>query len=154
MINGTQGLEIVQTAKSSGEWTYAQYGNEIWTGGPAGGDCTDYCRSAVAATLGAIWEGGPKASTKMFKAGIAAGFTEVEAGAAQPGDVAVLGGHAGIFTGINSNGEIRALANNGTPEGGASGYNNYSTSVTTFAPGKFGSTQTDVVRFYRPLVNR
>ena len=96
-----------------------------------------------------VWAGGDKANTAAFKAGLAAGFTEVEASAAQPGDVVIQGGHAGIFTGVNAKGEIRALANNGSPTSSAGGYRDAKTEVTTFKEGAFGSGP---VTFYRPLI--
>jgi hypothetical protein len=144
-------MQVVQTAKASGEWTYSQgqpgepavnYSGHV-------GDCTDYCRNAVQATLGSIWAGGDKANTAAFNSGLAAGFTEVERGAAQPGDVVVQGGHAGIFTGVNAKGQIRGLANNGSPTSSTSGYRDSKTKVTTFAPGLFGKGP---VKFFRPLV--
>jgi hypothetical protein len=144
-------MQVVRTAKSSGEWTYSQ-GQEGEPGVDFSehvGDCTDYCRNAVQATLGSVWAGGAKANTAAFKAGLAAGFTEVEASAAQPGDVVIQGGHAGIFTGVNAKGQIRALANNGSPTSSSGGYRDSRTAVTTFKEGAFGSGR---VRFYRPLV--
>ncbi|MGH8542633.1 MAG: CHAP domain-containing protein [Gammaproteobacteria bacterium] len=151
MINRAQGMQIVQTAKASGEWTYSQGqpGEPAVNYAGRVGDCTDYCRNAVQATLGEIWAGGEKANTAAFRAGLAAGFTEVESTAAQPGDVVVQGGHAGIFTGVNSKGEIRALADNGSPTSSVTGYRDSRTRVTTFGPGRFGQGP---VRFFRPLV--
>ena len=142
-------MAVVQTARVSGEWTYSQgqpgepsvdYSKHV-------GDCTDYCRNAVQATLGAVWAGGAKANTAAFRAGLAAGFTEVGADAAHPGDIVVQGEHAGVFTGVNARHQVRALANNGSPT--SAGYRDSKTQVTTFAPGSFGAGP---VHFYRALV--
>ena len=146
MVSRSQGMAVVQEAKNSGEWMYSQgqEGEAAVSYADRVGDCTDYVRNGVQEGLGDAWSGGAKASTRMFWNGQAAGFTEVEAAAAQPGDIVVSGPgeHAGVFTGVNSKGEIRALANNGSPTSSKSGYRDGDTKVTTFAPGS---------RFYRPL---
>ena len=148
MISSLQGLRTAQTARRSGEWTYSQYPSGR-AGDPSTpkpgeqlGDCTDYVRNAVQGTLGTGWAGGDKAGTSDFLNGKAQGFTEVEAGAAQAGDVVVADGHAGIYTGTNSQGESRGLANNGRPSSSPKGYNDGDTGVTTFGPN---------ARYFRPL---
>lgn len=138
MVNHATGVAIATAAKASGEWTYSQgqkgepginYANRI-------GDCTDYCRNAVVSTMGYAWAGSDKgkANTAALLNGTAEGFTEVESGAAQPGDVVVdpAQSHAGVFTGVNSKGQFRALANNGMPSSSERGYSDRSTRVITF----------------------
>ena len=141
MITSAQGIQVAMAAKASGEWVYSQgqsgeagvdYANSV-------GDCTDYVRNAVQVGLGTKLN---KANTRAFREGKAEGFTQVEGSDAQPGDVVVAGGHAGIFTGVNAKGQVRALADNGSPTSSPEGYKDSDTGVTTFK---------GPVRFFRPL---
>jgi len=154
MISSTQGLRVAAAARVSGEWTYSQYPTK--PGDPSSalpgqrlGDCTDFVRNAVQSGLHEDWAGGPKASTAAFINGQAAGFTEVEADRAQPGDVVVKGGHAGIYTGTSASGQPRAIANNGRPSSSKNGYRDGDTGVrdvrAPFFPGN------DAPRYFRPL---
>lgn len=150
MISAAQGVRILANAIQSGEWTYSQAPSGGGHGfdptsaksGQQLGDCTDFCRTAARNTLGSSWKSPEKASTAMFKAGNHPGFTEVEASAAQAGDVAVQGGHAGIFIG-RENGNTWVWANNGTP------HNSRGTGYTDNATGAIKFNEDP--RFYRPI---
>jgi len=151
MIGAAQGMQVARHAAEGGEWTYSQYPSGVQgdptepLGGERLGDCTDLVRYAVSGGLGSAWAGGEKANTAAFNNGTAEGFTEVMRSAARPGDVVVRGGHAGIFTGINSRDEVRGFANNGQPNTSAGGYKDNATRVINFGPSK-------ETRFFRPLL--
>ena len=64
----------------------------------------------------------------------------------------VQGGHAGVFMGIDSrNGDVWAMANNGSPSSSRVGYKHRATTATKFNPTSFGPT--GPAQFFRPLVN-
>ena len=156
MIGTLQGMQILANAILSGEWTYSQapsgggHGLDPTSALPGQrlGDCTDFCRAATASTLGISWTSAYKASTAMFKAGDHPGFTEVEADAAQAGDIVVQGGHAGIFIG-REQGNVWGWANNGSPHNAkGTGYSDKDTGPRKFNSGSFGNGDP---RFYRPI---
>jgi RHS repeat-associated protein len=152
MINGAQGQEIAYNAKGALEWTYSQgkAGDPRLTHQWRGGDCTDFVRFYVRASLGADWKSQYKASTRMFHTGDHPGFTEVESSMAQPGDVLVEGGHAGIFIGTDR-GVVMGMANNGRPSNSRRGYKDGETTPRPFNRGFFGPGGP---HFYRPILPR
>jgi RHS repeat-associated protein len=159
MISALQGEYIVAAAVRSGEWTYSQhpYGGghgmdpSVPKSGETLGDCTAFTLAATMAGVddaGSLWDGGTKVSTAMFKGGNHPGYTEVEAGSAQAGDVVVQGGHAGIFLG-KADGHVWGWANNGAPhKKDGTGYKDKDTGARKFDDGSFGSGDP---RFYRPI---
>lgn len=86
----------------------------------------------------------------MFKAGDHPGYTEVEASAAQAGDVVVQGGHAGIFIGRDEHGNNWGWADNGSPhKANGTAYADKPTGARKFNAGSFGKGDP---RFYRPIL--
>jgi hypothetical protein len=122
MITSQQSMRILSSAWASGEWQYTQGGArggvEVAKNLPARqGDCTDFTWNATKTALGSDWKvsyaNAPRTST--FHAGTQQGYTEVEASAAQPGDIVVRGGHAGVYMGTDKKGNVWGWANNGLP---------------------------------------
>lgn len=92
-----------------------------------------------------------KRSTTAIRGGNHPGFVEVDRASAQPGDMVVQGGHAGVLIGIDSrNGSVWAMANNGRPSTSPRGYRDGQTTATTFNANTFGPGKP---QFFRPLVN-
>jgi hypothetical protein len=80
----------------------------------------------------------------------------MEESAAQPGDVVVRGGHAGIYLGTDAQGHVWGCANNGTPHNNkGKNYHDGNTGKTDFSPkdkvDDDGNKVTVSSRFFRPL---
>jgi hypothetical protein len=147
MITQSEGARILLEAARSGEWTYSQGkpGDPPLDFGGNVGDCVDYCRSAVGKVVGRT---SADRSTTAIRGGNHPGFVEVSAGEAQPGDMVVQGGHAGLYLGTSKAGHVYGLANNGSPHGSARGYRDSPTTVRDFRERSYGPGQP---QFFRPL---
>ena len=158
MINAAESALILNAAYASGEWRYSQgkLGDPRDYHDPRGGDCTDLVRYSVEHGIGDEWVGGSKANTTAFNSSdvngstLAQGFTEVDADQARPGDIVVKGGHAGVYTMTDKNGDVWGLANNGLSSDSKRGYHDYKTDATNFTAGKWSNKE---VKFFRPLHN-
>jgi len=150
MISTAESGRVFAAAVASGEWTYTQgTPDAVVDYCKRKGDCTDYVRNAVTTALGSDWaSANEKSSTGMFRSGNHPGFTQIETSAARLGDVIVVGGHAGIYIGTNSKGEMWGMANNGRPSSSSRGYSDSTTGPVPFNTGWFGSGQPT---FYRPI---
>ncbi len=146
MVSKEQGRADLDDAAMSGEWHYSQGKKGDPPLGARTGDCVQYCMTAYGMSLK------NKRRTSDIRAGNHPGFVEVDRASAQPGDMVVQGGHAGVFMGIDStNGDVWAMANNGSPSSSRVGYRNRATTATKFNATSFGPT--GPAQFFRPLVN-
>jgi len=152
MVSAQDGMRTLAAAIESGEWTYSQGkpGDPRLFQDPRGGDCTDLCRYSVVKGVGEKWVGGTKAGTWHFRHRVAEGFTEVEAGAAQTGDIVVKGGHAGVLIGKDPDGNAWAWADGGRPSTSKlGGYRDGKTGAVNFTKSDFGPP--GELLFFRPL---
>ena len=158
MITSDESIAILVAAIKSGEWSYTQGGAKLGVEAAVSitsdfsksfGDCTDLTFTATKAALGDSWSSRyphDKPGTGNFHNGTAKGYTRVENSAARAGDIVVTGGHAGIYFGTDSKGNVWGWANNGTPatptkanHDGGTGYYNFSKSAK------------NKPEFYRPI---
>jgi hypothetical protein len=159
MISADQSQTIQEAAYKSGEWHYTQGGAKGGKEPPVDlakryGDCTDFTWNATKVALGSAWPFSydrDKPGTSTFLSGDAHGYTEIESYMARPGDVVVLGGHAGIHEGVveDAEGETHVLghANNGRPaKPGVPGHDG-TTGVFDFT----GNAKVSP-HFYRPII--
>jgi len=145
MASKDQGRAYLNDAAMSGEWTYSQGKTGDPALGSRSGDCVQYCMTAYGKSIK------DKRSTSAIRGGDHPGFVEVDQASAQPGDMVVQGGHAGVLMGIDSrNGSVWAMSNNGRPSGHRRGYRDGDTTATIFNAGTFGPGKP---QFFRPLVN-
>jgi RHS repeat-associated protein len=158
MVTVDQSTAIHDAAYDSGEWHYTQGGAHHGDEPPVNlaqkyGDCTDFTWNATKQGLGAAWNHSyaEKPNTHAFLHGEARGYTEVEASSARPGDVVVLGGHAGIFDGFaeDASGGTRVLghANNGSPA-----YPDKAGRDGNTGPFDFTGNARLTPHFYRPII--
>ena len=145
MTTKEQGRAYLEDAAMSGEWTYSQGKAGDPALGARSGDCVQYCMTAYGKSAA------DKRSTTAIRGGNHPGFAEVDQASAQPGDMVVQGGHAGVLIGIDSrNGDVWAMSNNGRPSTHKKGYRDGETTATTFNAGTFGEGRP---QFFRPIVN-
>jgi hypothetical protein len=127
MASKDQGRAYLNDAAMSGEWTYSQGKTGDPALGSRSGDCVQYCMTAYGKSIK------DKRSTSAIRGGDHPGFVEVDQASAQPGDMVVQGGHAGVLMGIDSrNGSVWAMSNNGRPSGHRRGYRDGDTTATIF----------------------